>query len=95
MSRGVDFTDASAGGIDYDAADTALWIAEAVQEDMIEGHDGLPRMVTWPACPDHPAHPLWLKRSGEDDPNTDQADWHDPAWTCTRTGVVIAELGEL
>jgi hypothetical protein len=86
---------ASDGGEGYDAPETALWIAEAVQEDLIEGHGDLPRMVTWPACPDHPTHPLWLKRRGEDAPTAAETDWGDPAWTCTRSGAVVAELGRL
>ena len=36
--------------------------------------------ITWPACPHHPNHPLWL------------VDGH---WTCTQAGLVIGPLGEL
>ena len=36
--------------------------------------------TTWPACPRHPQHPLWL---------------HDGSWCCEQDGVAIAKLGEL
>src|SRR3954467_341916 len=36
--------------------------------------------TTWPACPRHSTHPLWL---------------HGESWYCERDGVEIARLGEL
>lgn len=36
--------------------------------------------TTWPACPRHPNHPLWIR--GE-------------FWYCERDGEAIAKLGEL
>jgi hypothetical protein len=36
--------------------------------------------TTWPACPWHPNHPLWLGERG---------------WQCERLGEVAAELGAL
>ena len=64
---------------------TAVWVAEAVQEDLIEGVAEEPPLVTWPACPNHPNHPLWLSI----------ADAASAAWTCPTTHERIAELGRL
>ena len=36
--------------------------------------------TTWPRCPRHPHHPLWL---------------HEGWWRCDRDGVAVAKLGEL
>jgi hypothetical protein len=36
--------------------------------------------TTWPACPFHPTHPLWL---------------HDEQWVCERTHRPVAGLGDL
>ena len=36
--------------------------------------------VSWPRCPRHPNHPMWL---------------NDGAWWCTKDNVPIARLGEL
>jgi hypothetical protein len=36
--------------------------------------------TTWPLCPRHPNHPLWL---------------HDGSWCCEQDGVAVARLGEL
>ena len=77
-----------AGGV------TALWVAKAVQEDLIEGHGAQPRLVTWPAWPNHANHPLWLSTPGAwSDPSN--ADLADTAWTCPTTHEQIAELGKL
>ncbi len=70
-----------------DACGTALWVAEAVQDDLIEGHGSMPRTIVWPRCPDHRNHPLWLRSS---DPQR-----LDPAWTCPTTERVVAQLGDL
>jgi hypothetical protein len=54
-------------------------LAESVQQRL---HDD--RIdTTWPACPDHPSHPLWLTRTL-------------PAiWTCPSTDKAVRVLGEL
>ena len=36
--------------------------------------------TTWPTCPRHPHHPLWL---------------HEGAWSCEQDGVPVFRLGEL
>jgi hypothetical protein len=67
---------------DWDAAwgSYAIKLAEDVQQQL---HDSFVD-TTWPACPLHPQHSLWL--DGE----------HDRAvWRCTRAGVDIAPLGSL
>lgn len=57
-------------------ADSEATLVEDVQQRF---HD---RFVdtTWPACPRHPAHPLW---------------YAEGAWWCTQDRVMIARLGEL
>jgi hypothetical protein len=58
--------------------DYALHLAEDVQQQL---HDTFVD-TTWPACPLHQRHPLWLE--------------HDRVvWRCTQTGRVIAPLGSL
>lgn len=54
-------------------------VAESVQQDL---HDD--RVDTsWPACPEHPSHPLWLSGTL-------------PAiWACPSTGKPVCALGEL
>jgi hypothetical protein len=85
----------SALGLDINAEETAVWVAEAVQEDIIEGYRGRPGRTTWPACPDHPQHPLWLLGSYEERPDGTAEVIQDPAWTCRTSGRVVAELGRL
>jgi len=58
----------------------ALWVAQSAQEHVIENGAN-----TWPTCPEHPWHPLWL--APELDPRA--------SWTCTSTGVAHGRLGEL
>jgi hypothetical protein len=70
-------------GQDEPAHVALSWVVTAVQEDLIEG--GSAPMVVWPACPDHPNHPLWFA----------PGDSPDAAWTCTSAARVIAELGGL
>lgn len=36
--------------------------------------------ITWPRCPFHDRHPLWM---------------HDGCWTCEELGARVAKLGEL
>jgi hypothetical protein len=56
-----------------------ILVAEAVQQRL---HDDRVD-TTWPSCPQHPNHPLWLTRTL-------------PArWTCATTGEVFGDLGEL
>lgn len=55
-------------------------VAEAVQQRL---HDD--RIDTsWPACPDHRLHPLWLSR-----------ETLPPMWTCPATGKSFCALGDL
>jgi hypothetical protein len=64
---------------------TALWVAEVVQEDLIEGVGDERPLITWPACPNHANHPLWLSIG----------DAASAAWTCPTTHERVAELGRL
>jgi hypothetical protein len=58
----------------------AFLVADAVQDEVLEDRID----TTWPACPLHPWHPLWL--SWEREP---------PIWRCTTTGTEVAPLGGL
>jgi hypothetical protein len=71
-----------------------VWVAEAVQEDIIEGRGTKPGMITWPSCPLHPQHPLWLQGRNLTPPSISR-DEHDPVWTCVTSNRQIAELGRL
>jgi hypothetical protein len=82
-------------GVEPRAHETALWVAEAVQEDLIEGVGVGDRLTTWPACPDHPNHPLWLRSGQEDLARRGGVLLDDPVWTCTTTHRPVAELGQL
>jgi hypothetical protein len=42
------------------------------------------RDTSWPTCPQHPWHPLWLR---EDD--------YPLAWRCSQDDALIAEVGHL
>ena len=63
------------------------WAREGLQafESYVVGevqqqfHDGFVD-VSWPRCPRHPNHPLWLE---------------DGWWRCTKDNVSLARLGEL
>ena len=68
-------------GVEPDAGDVAVWTAEAVQGDLIEGLGCSPRLATWPVCPDHRHHPLWL-RSADRGTGHEQEPVDDPVWTC-------------
>lgn len=57
----------------------AFELAEKVQQWLMDTFID----TTWPSCPDHPNHPLWL--SGDD----------PPMWTCPRTGQQFCQLGQL
>jgi hypothetical protein len=67
---------------DWDAAwgSYAIKLAEDVQQRL---HDSFVQ-TTWPACPLHPQHPLWL----DDDHNR-------AVWRCAQAGIDIAPLGSL
>jgi hypothetical protein len=67
-------------GFERTGGQVALWVAEAIQDDVIAEISG-----PWPRCPDHPSHPLWLTPEGS--PTC--------AWTCPTTGEHVAELGDL
>jgi hypothetical protein len=82
-------------GIEPRADETALWVAEAVQENLIEGLGPSNRLVTWPSCPEHPNHPLWLRSPDENFARSGDGLRSDPVWTCTVTGKPVAELGGL
>lgn len=60
-------------------ADPARYV-EKVVEDVQQNFHDCHADTTWPACPRHPNHPLWL---------------HNESWCCERDGVVVAKLGEL
>ena len=51
-------------------------VVDAVQQAMHDDYTD----TTWPRCPNHPNHPLWL---------------HDEYWTCERDNTPIAKLGQL
>jgi hypothetical protein len=70
----LDHVGAESGG------ETALWVINALQEQMIEDRSG----HVWPACPDHPSHPLWIEALDS-----------DARWTCEQSGRRVARLGEL
>ena len=80
-------------GFPVSAQETAVWVAEAVQEDLIEGRGDERQLVVWPRCPDHPNHPLWLRpRTAPDGSSVVDG---DETWTCITTHRSIAELGQL
>lgn len=62
--------------------DTELLAMEATEEVQVWLHDSF-LDTSWPRCPRHPNHPLWL---GEEQPFT---------WRCPRTGDDVAALGSL
>ncbi|MDQ6949371.1 MAG: hypothetical protein M3256_24745 [Actinomycetota bacterium] len=62
--------------------DTELLAMEATEEVQVWLHDSF-LDTSWPRCPQHPNHPLWL---GEDQPFM---------WRCPRTGDDVAALGSL
>ena len=70
----------NAHGWDVAWGSYAIKLAEDVQQQL---HDTFVH-TTWPACPLHPQHPLWLDSD------------HDRAvWRCTQAGIDIAPLGSL
>jgi hypothetical protein len=74
----------SVAGWDFDgfwpASAYALKVAETVQQRL---HDTF-QHTTWPPCPRHPRHPLWLD------------DAHNRlVWRCPQDDVDVAPLGSL
>jgi len=63
------------GRMDGDIESLTQQLVDDVQEGLMDLVD-----TSWPACPRHPNHPLWLR---------------DGAWHCERDGVALAPLGEL
>ena len=60
--------------------DDRNWYIERVVEDVQQYFHDCFVDTTWPTCPRHSKHPLWLR--GE-------------SWYCERDGEAIAKLGEL
>ena len=69
---------------DFDGVRSAgtyvLVVAEQVQQWLHDTH----QHTTWPPCPRHPRHPLWLDDSH-----------NRSVWRCTQDAVDIAPLGSL
>jgi hypothetical protein len=61
-------------------ADDLVWYRDKLVEDVQQYFHDCFVDTTWPSCPRHPNHPLWLR--GE-------------SWYCERDGETIAKLGEL
>ena len=64
--------------------DAVKMLTEVVQTEL---HDRMEH-TSWPPCPDHPHHPLWLN-PGED------VDIDELFWYCPTSGRAIAQLGGL
>jgi len=64
-----------------DAGRLAWHLTESIQQRL---HDEFVD-TTWPACPIHHRHPLWLNED-------DEGPWF---WRCRETGQAIAPLGHL
>lgn len=62
--------------MDDDIESLTQQLVDDVQQGLMDGFVD----TSWPACPRHPNHPLWLR---------------DGAWHCERDGVALAPLGEL
>jgi hypothetical protein len=68
------------GEVSHERGTYAWWLVEHMQ-----GHIHHEGESTWPTCPRHKSHPLWLRH--EDAP--------DYWWVCRADNVAIAHLGEL
>jgi hypothetical protein len=72
---------------DESAGEIAVAVAALLQETIMESgslaprHPELPSRNTFPTCPMHPNHPLWLSADGY--------------WRCAATHSVVAQLGGL
>lgn len=62
-------------GFGGDAVDVAEEVQQWLHDTFLD--------TTWPACPEHGTHPLWLEGESE------------PAWTCPATGRRFSALGQL
>ena len=56
------------------------WYPESVVEYVQQDFHDFFIHTTWPPCPRHLRHPLWL---------------HGDRWMCEQDGVTVAQLGEL
>lgn len=80
-------------GLEVNALETAVWVTEAIQEDIIEGLGLDQRVINWPACPRHPQHPMWLVEGRQSPATSPLVPTCDPVWTCITDNEAIAELG--
>jgi hypothetical protein len=60
--------------------DDPVWYRDKLVEDVQQHFHDCFVDTTWPTCPRHSKHPLWL---------------HDESWYCERDAEAIARLGEL
>jgi hypothetical protein len=60
--------------------DDPLWYRDKLVQDVQQYFHDCFVDTTWPTCPGHSTHPLWLQ--GE-------------SWYCDRDGEAIAQLGDL
>lgn len=65
--------------------DEPAWFSQKLVEDVQQEIHDLHVDTTWPTCPIHRRHPLWLDE-GPTGP------WH---WRCAETGRSFGELGSL
>lgn len=65
-----------------DVDDFAMFVAEEVQQQL---HDTF-EDTSWPSCPEHKSHPLWLRREQGEGP---------AIWVCSSTGRSYGQLGKL
>jgi hypothetical protein len=80
VDRMVQFEARVVGEVDHERGTFAWWLVEHIQADI--HHEG---ESTWPTCPQHRSHPLWLRY--EDHPDF----W----WVCRSDDIPIAQLGRL
>jgi hypothetical protein len=62
--------------IDIDVEDYERRVAEYVQQEFLDSHID----TTWPTCPFHTRHPLWV---------------HNRQWVCEQLGALVAPIGGL
>lgn len=62
--------------IHVDAQDYEQRVTEYVQQEFLDSHID----TTWPTCPFHTRHPLWV---------------HERQWTCEQLNVSVAPIGGL
>jgi hypothetical protein len=61
-------------------ADEPLWYRDKLVEDVQQYFHDCFVNTTWPTCPRHSKHPLWL---------------HEESWYCEHDDAAIAKLGDL